>query len=151
MHKAKWMAYLPITVLLSAAALADDSVSSEATSSFETLLASSPYEPRWQLVYPIEKLPHSVEWQHRFENFEFQDNSALGRISGLRDLSFLTLAESRRSRLFLGVNNRGLVGLHFVGLADRRGRKELVVFRMPYLQKKEPAASPEQVVAADSF
>ena len=59
----------------------------------------------------------------------------------------MTLAESRRSRLFLGVNNRGLVGLHFVGLADRRGRKEVVVFRMPYLRKEEPDTELEQVVA----
>lgn len=147
MHNAKWMALLPISVLLSAVAFADDAVSPVATPSLETLLTSSPYDPRWQLVHPVETMTHSTEWQQRYDNFDFQDNSALGRINGLRDLSFLTLAESRRSRLFLGVNNRGLVGLHFVGLADRRGKKEIAVFRMPYLRKKEPDSDLEQVVA----
>ncbi len=147
MHKAKWMALLPISVLLSAAAFADDTFSPNTTPSLAALIASSPYEPRWQLVYPVETMTHSAEWQQRYDNFDFQDNSALGRISRFRDLSFLTLAESRRSRLFLGVNNRGLIGLHFVGLADRRGKKEIAVFRMPYLRKKEPDSDLEQVVA----
>ena len=147
MHKAKWMAFLPMGVFLSAVAFADDTFSPVATPSLETLLTGSPYEPRWQLVYPVETMTHSVDWQQRYDNFDFQDNSALGRLSGLRDLSFLTLAESRRSRLFLGVNNRGLVGLHFIGLADRRGKREVTVFRMPYLRKKEPENNLEQVVA----
>lgn len=150
MHKAKWMAFLPMGLLLSATAFADDTFSPIATPSLETLLTGSPYGPRWQLVHPVQTTALSVEWQQRYENFDFQDNSALGRISGLSDLSFLTLAESRRSRLFLGVNNRGLVGLHFVGLADRRGKREVTVFRMPYLRKEEPDTNLEQVVA-DSF
>ena len=147
MHKAKWMALLPISVLLSAAVFADDTVSPVATPSLETLLTSSPYDPRWRLVHPVATMTHSAELQQRYDNFDFQDNSALGRISGLHDLSFLTLAESRRSRLFLGVNNRGLVGLHFVGRADRRSKKEIAVFRMPYLRKKESDTNLEQVVA----
>ncbi len=47
------------------------------------------------------------------EDIEFVDNSALARIRRLEDLSFLTLAETPGTRLFLGVNRDGLVGLHF--------------------------------------
>lgn len=150
MHKAKWMAFLPMGVLLSAVAFADDSFSPVATPSLETLLTGSPYEARWQLVHSADTTAQSIARQQRYDNLDFQDNSVLGRISGLHDLSFLTLAESRRSKLFLGVNNRGLVGLHFVGLADRRGKREVALFRMPYLRNKEPDTNLEQVVA-DSF
>ncbi len=43
------------------------------------------------------------------------DNSMLGRLQRERSLSFLTLSSQRRSRLFLGVNEDGFVGLHFKG------------------------------------
>jgi hypothetical protein len=65
----------------------------------------------------------------------FQDNSALGRVSKLRNLSLLTLAESRRTRLFLGVNDDGLVGLHFVALPKYGDERYLSLIRMPYLKK----------------
>lgn len=45
--------------------------------------------------------------------FKFRDDSTLDRIGRLRNLSFVTLAKTRRTRLFLGVNEDGLVGLHF--------------------------------------
>ena len=43
---------------------------------------------------------------------EFHDNSAIGRLKRLREISFVTLSESRKSRLFLGINSEGYVGLH---------------------------------------
>ena len=47
------------------------------------------------------------------DSLEFYDNSALGRLKRLRDVSFLTLAESGQTRVFFGVDRDGLVGLHF--------------------------------------
>ena len=47
------------------------------------------------------------------DSLEFYDNSTLGRLKRLRDVSFLTLAESEQTRIFFGVNRDGLVGLHF--------------------------------------
>ena len=155
MPKASWMTLLTIGMLLSAAGFADDAKSSstdgeplpEVTLSVEAMHAELGYTSRRHLFPSVEAMAYSDDWPRPIADLDFQDNSALGRINGLRDLSFLTLAESRRSRLFLGVNNRGLVGLHFVGLADRRGKKEIAVFRMPYLRKKESDTNLEQVVA----
>jgi len=67
--------------------------------------------------------------------FKFQDMSALGRIRKLRSLSLLTLTETDRSRLFLGMNHRGLFGLHFGYATRRSGDRLLEVARMPYLKR----------------
>jgi len=70
----------------------------------------------------------------RFDKLNFQDSSAVGRASKLRSLSLLTLAEFKKSRLFLGVNKRGLLGLHF-NSAKQGDDRCLEVARMPYLRK----------------
>ena len=67
------------------------------------------------------------------EKLHFQDSSAVGRASRLRSLSLLTLAQFRQSRLFLGVNDRGILGLHF-NAAKRGDERCLEVARMPYLR-----------------
>lgn len=70
-----------------------------------------------------------------FDKLHFQDSSTFGRASKLRSLSLLTLAQFRKSRLFLGVNNRGVLGLHF-NEAKRGDDRSLEVARMPYLRSK---------------
>jgi len=80
----------------------------------------------------------SMQWLTQIAEFNFQDDSALARVSKLRNLSLLTLAEIGQTRLFLGVNDDGLVGLHF-NLFSRAGdARYLEVVRMPYLQKTGP-------------
>ncbi|MGB5510198.1 MAG: hypothetical protein WBM87_00660 [Woeseiaceae bacterium] len=69
------------------------------------------------------------------DKLEFHDSSAIARARNLRSLSLLTLAEFKTSRLYLGVNNRGLLGLHF-NAATRSGDRCLEVVRMPYLEKR---------------
>ena len=64
------------------------------------------------LVAPSESL-YTADWQLEIDDLEFQDNSPLGRISRMRELSLLTLAETQNSRFFLGVNSEGTFGLHF--------------------------------------
>jgi len=61
---------------------------------------------------PLE-LPTRSDWYKAINELEFQDNSTLGRLKRVREVSFLTLVETRQSRIFLGVNSDGLVGLHF--------------------------------------
>ena len=56
---------------------------------------------------------YTSEWRYRMDELDFQDNSPLGRISRMRELSLLTLAETRSSRFFLGVNSEGTFGFHF--------------------------------------
>ncbi len=122
MLKASRMAQLFIGMLLSAAGFADDAKSSNTdgeplpvvTLSVETLLAESGYASHWQLFHPVEAMTYSDDWPQPIADFDFQDASALIRVSKLRSLSLLTLAEFRQARLFLGVNEKGLVGLHFI-------------------------------------
>ena len=76
---------------------------------------------------------HEQDLSSSLEKLHFQDSSAVGRASRLRSLSLLTLAQFRKSRLFLGVNDRGILGLHF-NAAKRGDDRCLEVARMPYLR-----------------
>lgn len=153
MLKANWMALLIIGMLLSAAGFADDAKSSNTDSeplpvvtlSIETLLAESDYASRWQLFHPVEAKPYSSDWPRPIADFEFQDASAFGRVSRLRSLSLLTLAEIGQTRLFLGVNEEGLVGLHFNAIRHYGDEGYLEVVRMPYLKENEPDSEVEQL------
>lgn len=71
-------------------------------------------------------------------DLEFQDSGILGRASRLRSLSFLTLAEVGRTRLFLGVNKEGLVGLHFRAFSRHSSGRYLELARLPYLKNSLP-------------
>lgn len=68
---------------------------------------------------PVPEIPLAVDpsisddWMQAIDDLEFVDNSTYARIKRMREFSFLTLADSETSRLFLGVNSDGLVGLHF--------------------------------------
>jgi hypothetical protein len=73
-----------------------------------------------QINEDISLAAYAASLEPRFRNepygpidtLEFYDNSALGRFKRFRGISFVTLSETRRSRIFLGVNSKGLVGLH---------------------------------------
>lgn len=146
MLRANWMVLLIVGTLLPAAALADDATISRAEGkqaplpalSLESLHAQSAYAPRWQLTHPIETLTYAEDWSQPMSNFAFQDSGILGRASKLRGLSFLTLAELGRARLFLGVNKEGLVGLHFRAFPGRSNGRYLEMARMPYLKNDKP-------------
>lgn len=145
MCKAKWLGQLTIGVLLSTAGFADEIESPAAkvgqptaeTTTVESLLTENVYASRLQLRRAIAATPHANNWQQAIAEVEFQDNSAMGRVSGVRNLSLLTLAESRGTRLFLGVNDDGLVGLHFIAVPKYGDRRYLSLARMPYLKKDE--------------
>lgn len=149
MHKAKRMGQLTIGMLLSTAGLADETKYPDAnagqrtveTSTVESLLVESAYPSHWQLHRPNEADHSANDWRQPFVDVDFQDNSALGRVSKIRNLSLLTLAESQRTRLFLGVNDDGLVGLHFIAVPKFGERRFLSLARMPYLKKDEPAST----------
>ncbi len=153
MLKASWMALSVIGMLLSAAGFADDAKSSNTdgeplpavTLSVETLLAESEYASRWQLFHPVEAMAYSDDGLQPIPDFDFQDASALARIRKLRSLSLLTLAEIRQTRLFLGVDEEGLVGLHFSTFLHYGDERYLELIRMPYLKEKEPDSEIEQL------
>ncbi len=153
MLQASWMALLIIGMLLSAAGFADDAKSSNtdveplpvATLSVETLLAESGYAARWQLFHPVEAMAYSDDWPRPIAAFDFQEASALARVSKLPSVSLLTLAEIGQTRLFLGVNEKGLVGLHFIAFPYYGDERHLDVVRMPYLKENEPDSEVEQL------
>jgi hypothetical protein len=79
-------------------------------------------------------LPRTRNRFATLDELELQDSSPIGRAKKIRSLSLLTLAEFKKSHLYLGVNKRGLLGLHF-NAAKQSGDRCLEVARMPYLQK----------------
>ncbi len=157
MRKSSWLVQITIGMLLPAAGIADDEKSPKidddpspvvtvsldrlfpvVTVSFDHLFEESQFAARWQQYYPDKATSHSDEWSQPIADIDFQDNSTLGRLGKLRNLSLLTLAETRQTRLFLGVNDDGLVGLHFVAFPRQGDVRFLSMARMPYLKKKEP-------------
>ncbi len=67
----------------------------------------------------------------------FEDNSVLGQLSRIRGLSLLTLSERRHSRLFLGVNEDGVVGLHFFRSLDVQNDKTIELYRLPHVDEAD--------------
>lgn len=116
MLRANRMACLIVGTLLSTAGLADN-----ATVYRSDVKAVPPPAPSLEM-----------------SDLEFHDSGILGRASRLRSLSFLTLAEVGRTRLFLGVNQEGLVGLHFRGFSRHSSSRYLELARMPYLKNSQP-------------
>ena len=142
MNEARWVMLLTIGMLLSAAGYADDpkpsNVQAESlpgeTRSIEALLAEPAYASRWQLYHPLDAIAYSDDRERPIADFDFRDSSVSARISELRNLSLLTLAEVWQTRLFLGVNDDGLVGLHFNLFSRTDDTRYLEAVRMPYLE-----------------
>lgn len=145
MLKASWMALLIVGVLLSAAGVADDAKPTDpgvdeplaADLALAVSLADPEYASRWQLSHPVENMAYSYDGLRPIANIDFQASGALARARKLRELSLLTLAEVGPTRLFLGVNRRGVLGVHF-GALPRPGDERCLEFvRMPYLNNKQ--------------
>ncbi len=119
-----------------------------ASESMETLLTSghSPsaaYLDRDSLAPGREMNFASIrdDWQEGALQFEFQDSSTLGKIRRIRGFSLLTLAETNQTKLFLGMNRRGLFGLHFSLSRQASADQILEIVRMPYLDRDEAVAT----------
>jgi hypothetical protein len=135
MSKSIRLVQLILGLLLSTNGFADDARFID--SNIQSLLAESRYAPRWQLYHPADATAYPERWIRPIANIEFRDNSALGRISKLRNLSLLTLVESQQARLFFGVNDDGLVGLHLIKIRGRDDERHLSLARVPWLKKKQ--------------
>lgn len=143
MLNARRMTLLILGILLSATGFADDAKPSNfdaeplpaITLNVEALLADSWYLSRWQLTYPIEVTASSDDWRQPTAEFNFRQDSVLGRVSELRNLSLLTFAKIGRANLFFGVNEDGLIGLHFNAIPRGGDERYLELIRMPYLKE----------------
>ena len=82
------------------------------------------------IVRSVVLQPDSDIWGQPRPVFKFREDSTLERIGRLRNLSFVTLAKTRRTRLFLGVNEDGLVGLHFNTLSQYGDDRVLELYRV---------------------
>lgn len=142
MQNASWMVLLIFGSLLPTAAFADDVSTSGAAAprlsvtayAPETLPLDSLYWSRWQLSRPAESMAYPDESSAPIENFVFQDPDAFVRVSKVRELSLLTLAEVGSTRLFLGVSDEGLLGIHLGALPRLGDERCLELVRMPYLK-----------------
>lgn len=144
MRKASWMALLTIGTLLPASAFGEDPeapvddahIPSEPDRVAANSVSEYRYETPWYLTPDTDAL--SFPDDSPFTEVDFYDSSAFGRLSRLRSLSLLTFAEFGDGRLFFGVNNDGLLGLHFGASSDDGDQGELELARMPYLEDPEP-------------
>lgn len=146
MIKVSWIALPVIALLLSAAAFADDDDSSRKVADAPTaatlitlqLLLRSEYASRQPLSVVFEPLVYSDNRPQSFGNLYFREASVLDRVSKVRSVSLLTLAQTGQTRLFLGVNEEGLFGVHFRAFSSNGGHRYLEFSRMPYLKKNDP-------------
>jgi len=99
--------------------------------------AESDYSALLETRFPVELTPSTVDWPENIAELDFQDTSIYGRMSELRNLSLLTLAEFGQRRLFLGVNDSGLIGLHFGSFSGEKDQQYLEVVRLSYLDESE--------------
>jgi hypothetical protein len=133
-------------MLLSAVGVADDEQPSNTEReslpgvmrSVDALHAMLATTSRSHLLQPVEAATYLDDWPRPIADIDFQDGSAMARVKKLRNLSLVTVAEIGRTRLFLGVNNDGLVGLHFNVFSRAGDERYLEVVRMPYLKDIEP-------------
>jgi hypothetical protein len=105
--------------------------------SAEQVVALPKYESRWLLLPLVEDMADAYDRPPPITNLLFQDMGAFARVSRFRYLSLLTLAQSGQTRLFLGVNEHGLMGLHYGAFPRRKDDSHLELVRMPYLKNAE--------------
>jgi len=134
-----------LATLLSAVALSEDAEPSgsrhgplvEPALSVEELLAIPDYPIHWTPPDLAQPIIYRGEQLQPIADFSFQDSSALARLGRLRSLSLFTFMQSGQKRLFLGVSDDGLLGLHFNADSDAPDEEFLEVVRMPYLDEVE--------------
>ena len=121
------------TLLLPMTAAADDgeqpeSASSDAPSTqTETVQSLAEFESRWRLSHAALTPNYTDAWPHSSTLFDVDvdsDDSIL-RVAQIRSLSFLTISGDERSKWFLGINEDGLVGIHFRGFSRSGARRHL--------------------------
>ena len=133
MLKKSSMPVLVISMLMSGSGLADDLAQPKLTPAAEAFLADLEQSSRRQPPGYLQPISYTDNFLRSFPDLKFTDGGFLDRVSHLRRVSFLTFAEIGQSQLFLGVNNKGLLGLHFNAYRNRGKERQLELLRMPYL------------------
>ncbi len=144
MHRASWMVVV-FSILIPAVALADDAripaadrySSNSLTESSLAHWLDAGNASAWQLTPTIEVPHYFSDAMDPIADLDFRDPGAFARVSKVRELSLLTLAEVGKARIFFGFNGEGLFGFH-LGARPRLGDERCVeLARMPYLNSTE--------------
>ena len=131
---------LSASVMADEPAAADDPADAGTTT--ETLYDDLPpttYLGNWRLDDPdlAEVGAFSTNRTTAFDDVAFRDSTAIERLGRYRSLSLLTFAEVGTARLFLGVNEDGLFGLHLNSTPKPDEETTVEVVRMPYLGTRD--------------
>lgn len=136
MFTTRWIAIAGAAMLLVATAHAEEPQSDGSpaeTDALESLLNESGIPERWQSHRALDATSHVASWSPGMRGVDFEDRSAYAQVSKIRSLSLLTLGQFGQKRLFLGVNQKGLLGLHFNAFPHFGDERYLELARMPYL------------------
>ncbi|MGI9235386.1 MAG: hypothetical protein ACR2RD_17270 [Woeseiaceae bacterium] len=152
MQRARTIVLVVVSMLIPAVVLADDagiSLSARPAADLDSLSSysywrESDYAESWQTPLLIEPADYSNDSIAAIAPLEFRDTGALARVSKVRELSLLTLAEVGKARFFFGVNRAGLFGLHLGALPNLDDDRSVELARMPYLKgTSDDDVSPE--------
>ncbi len=136
MCKTGSISLLVIAMLMSVNTFADDPAQPTLTPAAEAFLADLERASRPQSPGSYPSIIYADNFLRPLPDLNFEDGSLLERLSHLQRVSLLTVAEIGAAQFFFGLNDDGLLGLHFN--IDRRKRRErLELLRMPYLADDE--------------
>ena len=78
------------------------------------------------------------EFRSSSQNLVDNNASGLGKLMRVRSLSLLTLASAGEARLFIGISDDGIPGIHLARLSKKQKSRHVELSRLPFL-----ARSPE--------
>jgi hypothetical protein len=120
MAKNAWIALVLAVMAMASLCRADDEASATdvaddtpGVTTIDELLADTSYAAIDYVPTSLGVGPEGADVQRL--DLELEDNSFFGRAQRERSLALLTLSNQGRSRLFFGVNEKGLFGLHLTG------------------------------------
>ena len=67
------------------------------------------------------------------QNLVDNNASGLGKLMRVRSLSLLTLASAGKTRLFIGVSDDGIPGIHLARLSKKHKSRHVELGRLPFL------------------
>ena len=150
MRRIRLVPILSAALLTSLAARADEAaVADEAPSPDSSAAAAAAleglgrYSTRWQLRDSAPEPVYGNDYANPLSEIRFEDGGMISRVSRIRRLSLLTVAEVGDAQLYFGVNRDGLFGVHLGALSGNQGERQLEFARMPYLKDRKPDDDPK--------
>lgn len=120
-----------------ATAVGEETDTTAATASLHALVAAPRYPVDWHDLQGYPSMPNiENDTAQSIAPISFRDGSRLGRLKSIRQLSLLTITETRKSRVYIGVNDEGVFGIHLNFLARKQDDRFAEILRMPYLLQR---------------